>query len=478
MKRYMKTCLMTASAALLAAAAVSCSDDIMVGQPVDEGAYGTIYENNALLQDANRSKSAVVAEIYGQSYETSLKLSLTKAAEQTFTAQASVDADYLKAFNAAHGSDYELYPGEVTFGNGGIFTIDAEASEALMPLTIAGSNAVVEGRNYAVPVAVTAQSEGVEVKTEAGHCVYLIKDQRTSGTCFKGDDLPKGYLFFEVNDVNPLNALAFELEDGRLLWDVVVLFAANINYDSDNQRPYIKNNPNVQYLLDNNETLLQPLRKRGIKVLLGLLGNHDQAGLAQLSDQGCRDFAAEIAAYCEAYNLDGVNYDDEYSKSPDPNNPAFTSPSSAAAARLCYETKKAMPDKLVTVFAYGSMYGASSVTDNGVVHDADEYIDIAVANYGSVAYPKGQMTNKKCSGISMEFVLGMGGSLSASTANNLLSKGYGWFMGFAPNPKSNFANTFNRLRGGPETLYGSAIKSPTFFYKKNDPKPYVYPDDL
>lgn len=475
----MKTGFMTGCAALLAAAAVSCSgDEIQVGKPVDNGAYETIYENNALLQDANRSKSAVVAELYGDVYETSLKLSLTKAAAENITAQVAVDADYLAAFNAAHGSDYELYPGAVTFGNGGVFTIDAAGNEATLPMTIAGSDAVAEGKNYAVPVAVTVQNDGVEVKSEAGHCVYLIQDQRALGSCYKGDDLPKGFLFFEVNDVNPLNALSFELEDGRLLWDAVVLFAANINYDSDNQRPYIKNNPNVQYLLDNNETLLQPLRKRGIKVLLGLLGNHDQAGLAQLSAQGCRDFAAEVAAYCEAYGLDGVNYDDEYSKYPDLNNPAFTTPGQAAAARLCYETKKAMPDKLVTVFAFGSMYGTASVTDeDGVAHDADEWIDVVVANYGSRAYPIGAMTNRKCSGISMEFWLGMGGSLNASTANTLLSNSYGWFMGFAPNP-TRYASVFSRLKGGPEAMFGSAVKSPTVFYKKDDPTPYVYPDDL
>lgn len=101
---------------------------------------------------------------------------------------------------------------------------------------------------------------------------------------------------------------------------VVVLFAANINYDAEAGRPRVQCNPNVQYLLDNNETLLQPLRRRGVKVLLGLLGNHDITGLAQLSEQGAKDFAREVAQYCKAYNLDGVNYDDEYSNSPDLSN--------------------------------------------------------------------------------------------------------------------------------------------------------------
>ena len=147
---------------------------------------------------------------------------------------------------------------------------------------------------------------------EARHCMYLVKDMRSKGNAFKGDDLPKGILFFEVNDVNPLNALCFQLENGKYLWDAVVLFAGNINYDPVAGRPFVNCNPNVQFLLDNNEEYLQPLRKRGIKVILGILGNHDQAGVAQLSPVGCKDFARELAQYCYAYNLDGVNFDDRY----------------------------------------------------------------------------------------------------------------------------------------------------------------------
>ena len=295
---------------------------------------------------------------------------------------------------------------------------------------------------------------------------------RKFGDAFKGEDKPKGFLFFEVNDVNPLNALSFQLENGKYFWDVVVLFAANINYDSEAGRPYIKCNPNVQYLLDNNETLLQPLRKRGIKVLLGLLGNHDMAGLAQLSTEGAKVFAREIAQYCKAYNLDGVNYDDEYSLYPDLDNPSFATPSAQAGARLCYETKQVMPDKLVTVFAYGNMYGVESV--DGV--DVDEWIDIVVPNYGSAAYPLGNMGKWKCAGLAAEFNLNGGGSLDSYGAQKILSGGYGWHMGFAANP-SNYRTIFRRLSGAYE-LYGSKLKDPTIFYKKNETTPSKYPEDL
>ena len=103
----------------------------------------------------------------------------------------------------------------------------------------------------------------------------------------------------------------------------------------------MKANPNVQALLDNSEELLQPLRKKGIKVLLDILGNHDQAGIAGLSDWGCEQFGKELAQICLDYKLDGIGFDDEYSRYYG-SGKWFAGPSSQQAARLCYETKKAM----------------------------------------------------------------------------------------------------------------------------------------
>ena len=381
----------------------------------------------------------------------------------------------METYNKAHNTDFTLYPQDlVTFANEGVLTVSANTKSAEVEMTIRAGEGLQEDKTYAIPVAISDQSSDITIKDEdAKHCIYLVKDMRNAGDAYKGEGVMQGYLFFEVNDVNPLNTLSFQLENGKLLWDVIVLFAANINYDAEAGRPRVQCNPNVQYLLDNNETLLQPLRRRGVKVLLGLLGNHDITGLAQLSEQGAKDFAREVAQYCKAYNLDGVNYDDEYSNSPDLSNPSLTNPSTAAAARLCYETKQAMPDKLVTVFDWGQMYGVATV--DGV--DAKEWIDVVVANYGSAAYPIGQMTKKQCSGISMEFNLGGGGSLSASKAQSMIDGGYGWFMGFAPSP-AKYGSVFNRLQGGGEVLYGSNVAAPTIFYKKNDPTPYKYPDEL
>lgn len=468
--RYITLGLLTTFFLGSSALLTSCADELEVGKVIDGSAYNGVYENNAYLRDGKSNLVSNVVELYGATYSTSVKMGLSKVPTTATSAKVKIDPAYLAAYNEEHKTDFELYPQDlVTFENGGVLAVNVNAKLAEVGMTIQAGDALQADKTYAIPVAISDQSNDVTIKDEkARHCIYLVRDMRHASDTYKGEDVVKGYLFFEVNDVNPLNTFSFQLENGKLLWDVVVLFAANINYDAEAGRCRVQCNPNVQYLLDNNETYLQPLRKRGVKVLLGFLGNHDVAGLAQLSTQGAKDFAREVAQYCKAYNLDGINYDDEYSNYPDLGNPSFTTPGTAAAARLCYETKQAMPDKLVTVFAYGSMYGASTV--DGV--DIDNWVDIAVPNYGSAARPLGGMSKKKCAGSATEFNLGGGTTITDSQAQSLINNGYGWYMGFAPSP-AKYVNNFGRL-SGVRTLYGSPLAPPSIYYKKNDPKPYPF----
>ena len=487
--RYFKSGILAAAAALLCSAAlVSCTDDVTVGEWDGAGSIETgLNETGAMLQDLNSGKSNTTVELWKETYTADLRLVLTKTPSEGFTARAKVDDSYdVGQYNKANGTNYTLYPADkVTFANDGLFAAAGRNVELTVGMTVHAAEGLVAGRGYLIPVALEA--DGVILKES--HCFYVVKDMTSMPTCYKGDDLPKGFLFFEVNDVNPLNALTFELEDGRLLWDVVCLFSGNINHHADRNAPFLSLNPQTQYWMDNNEVFIQPLRKRGIKVIMCVLGNHDQSGVAQLSDYGCQMFAKELATFCEAYNIDGVCFDDEYSNSPDLSNPYYASRSSARAARLAYESKKAMPDKLVVAYCYSSFHISSWPTEiEG--QDIAEWVDIAVGDYGQSTSPKGNMTQKQCSAISMEFNRGTGGNFTSGVAEGMLNPttGKGWFMGFAPDPLKNtngrvdknaWRTIFvNRLNKGPETLYGSPLKEPEHFYKFADTTRYNYPEDL
>lgn len=452
--------------------AVSCTEAIEIGE-VDESQYANVGVLNGYLRDAGTGKSENVIELRADDYRTDIVFGLTKTPGKGVDVTLSYDADYAQTYNALHQTDYPLYPQELVEieDNGRLVLAPDEKTSYELGIDISYSDRLEDDRTYILPVKASSETEGVSIAESASHSVYLIKNYHSQSSAFKGDDAVKTFLFFEVNDTNPLNALEFVLdnEEGSLFFDYVVLFAANINYNAETGRVYVYCNPNVQFLLDHSEEYLQPLRKRGIKVLLGLLGNHDAAGLAQLSEAGAKDFARELAAICEAYNLDGVNFDDEYSDSPDLNNPLFAPKSTAAAARLCYETKKVMPDKDVTVFAYGYMYGTNVV--DGV--DASEWIDIVVPNYGSSARPIGNLTVKQCAGFAAELNL-MQYQASESSAQRVVSGGYGYYMLFAlyasdaattnvTKRVSQVTSCSNVCRG----LYGVPLKEVSYYYPKN-----------
>ncbi len=461
MKRYIDILAIAAlcSGSMLA----SCTDDIRIGE-LDESQYENIKELKGAVRDASNGKTSTIVELRKEDYSTSVEFSLARAPKEGVDVTISFDADYLDEYNAAHGTSFKLYPADrVRLQNDGkiLMAPDEKASYSLELVIPALDTVDFEAdQTYLLPLKAEIDAQGVSISKSESHCVYLVKNLAGDGLAERKAGEKQTFFFFEVNDTNPLNALQWKMTDGRYLVNYLVLFAANINYDREKGEVYIYTNPQVTYILAHNEEVLQPLRKHGIKVILGLLGNHDESGLAQLSDIGAKDFAQKIAAMCYAYNLDGVNFDDEYSNSPDLSNPLFARSSTYAGARLMFETKKAMPDKYVTTFQYGNMYGADYI--DGI--PAGAWMDIAVANYGGRARPFEGMTLANCSGQSTE--MARGGYISVSTAQSVANSEYGYYMVFAPWAANNQGshNHFDSLSNLAEGLYGNRLVTPEHYY--------------
>ena len=241
-QKYLITGLMVAIFAGGITCLTSCDDDLVINKAIDESAYTGIYENNGYLRDGKSNLSSNVVELYKDTYTTSVKMSLSKMASTSTFAQVIIDADYLDTYNKEHETDFELYPAHlVSFKNDGKLIVDAQTKSAQTDITIQTDGTLKEDKTYALPIALTHVSSDITIKDEkAGHCIYLIKDMRKLGNTYKGEDVVKSFVFFD--GTNPLNALSFQLENGKLLWDVVSPFAANINWDAQAQRPYLKCN--------------------------------------------------------------------------------------------------------------------------------------------------------------------------------------------------------------------------------------------
>ena len=334
------------AASVLAVLGLSACNETIVVDKVDEGAYANVTSLVTSLRDASTNRVENVVEMRSEPIATEIVYTLGRAPKKGVDVTVQYDAAYVDAYNQAHGTSFRAYPeSKVSLQNGGKIVVapDEKVSYAL-DLTLDPFDDKEEA-TYVLPLKAVTTTDGVKVSEDESHLVYLVKNMSWQSSVIRKEGEKKIINWIEVNNTNPLNMLQFETEDGRLLTDYVVFFAYNINYNKETGEVYVFSNPQCQYILDHYDEVVRPLRERGIKVIISILGNHDESGLAQLSDAGCRDFAQKVAAIVNGYGFDGVNYDDEYSNSPDLSNPLFAQSSTTQGNRLYFETKKALPDK-------------------------------------------------------------------------------------------------------------------------------------
>lgn len=410
-----------------------------------------------------------------------LTFTLEKAAAKDVQVEVRFDARHVDEYNFDNSTDYKLFPASAcTIAGNGLVTVKAGDTSASVEVTISPSEELAYVTTYMIPLLVVAKSDGVAVQNSARYVELFVS---------KGSSKKiRNICYFEINDCNPLNALEYLLDDGQPFFDAVVLFAGNINWDASKQKVYMHANPNVRALLDESEVYLQPLRKKGIKVLLDILGNHDAAGVAGLTDWGCEQFGRELAQICLDYKLDGIGFDDEYSRYGSFTNQWISgSATPQQAARLCYETKKAMKELCpwetwVHLYYLGKISSRlPSVTIDGQEHKPVEFIDNVCADYGGAARPVTGMTLSGCAGNSIQLNHGM--SLSSVQAKGYMDQGYGWVMWFAFDPsgtgsiKNNRTHSLQQFRNMAQGCYGQGVQDPKNVYNKlgegrYDPKPH------
>lgn len=447
----------------------SCSEEVATSFKFDEGGFDALARIDGMLVDGQTSANERELAFSGDELTTTVRFSLTREPGEGVDAVVSCDAGYLESYNLEHGTACELFPeSAVVLGGGGrMLLAPDDKHSAAVEVTLKAFEGFSSEKEYLLPLRVSVETEGITVPESASRVVYRIRDGRMNLSADKGPDAVKNIVFFELGDANPLNVLEFRLKDsGKLFFDYVVLFSGNINYDPAENRVYFSRNSDVQFLLDHNEEYLQPLRKCGIQVIMGVLGNHDDSGLAQLSEPAAREFAAELAAFCETYDLDGVCFDDEYSNAnPDTSNPLFTRPSMASAARLLYETKKAMPHKTVMVYYLGNITSSLPAVD-GI--DPGYFVDLAVSDYSSInpgTTPMAGMPLKHCAGASIELNL-LKGDWSTETARKQKAAGYGHYMFFALNPDKYTRGQVSMVRSVASGLYNETLDEVAYYYEK------------
>lgn len=280
---------------------------------------------------------------------------------------------------------------------------------------------------------------------------------------FKAQQLnPLGVCYVEVNNNNMLNAGSYTLQNtNRQLFDVAIIFAANINYDVSKSRAYISSNNNVTKVLNDVNTYVKPLQQKGIKVLLDILGNHQGAGISNFPNrEAAKDFALQVANTVYTYGLDGVDLDDEYAGY---GNNGTGQPNNSSFVMLLQELKAAMPDKLVTFYYYGPATSRQSYNGD----QAGNYIDYSWnAMYGTYVAPNvPPLTKTKLSAAATWIQNSNSGSTSASTLSSLATSskndGYGVFMWYdlGGTDVANYLSTGSNILYNENTLLSGQLYS-------------------
>lgn len=429
-----KLSLVLLSAAMFAA----CSNEIDVNG-VSETPYEKPAENIAFLTDKYGCSNAD-SIIFNEKGSTDFYVNTTDAAatEQTYT--VSYDAAALANYNAKNGTNFQALPQELVTIDGQATLAAGETKSAKVTVGYTSAERLDTNAVYAIPLKVS----GTTAKTsdEKGEFVLLARDITKMPNCHKDNGM-QVISCMEINDANPLYNLCFTLKDSKkYFFDQVILFSGNINYNSETQEVYNYNNENITQCLQYKEKYLEPLQQKGMKVILGILGNHDRASMTMLNDEACCAFAQELKAVLDAYNLDGVFFDDEYSNG-DGSLPGFVNYNNWS--RLAYECKKAMPDKLIEAYIYGGTASATEVDG----HQPGEFVDYGIHDYGGMYDLSRNFPGMPKTGMmlgSVECARGYGAPLS--TYESIRADGYGGTMVFALAPSRTPMYVLNNISKG------------------------------
>lgn len=186
--------------------------------------------------------------------------------------------------------------------------------------------------------------------------------------------------YVETNDWDPRNMGNFILEQTRQpVFDYVVLFAANMNFNAVTGKRYISFNKELTPIIENPEVYIKPLQDRGIKVIIDILPNHQGVGYANFqSYEEALEFAQEAKMWTEKIGHDGWDVDEEYA---DYRKLSGTHPyKNESWMWFAKAMKVAMPDKLLTLYDYGHQYSSASPDADGKL--PKDYFDQSWANYG------------------------------------------------------------------------------------------------
>lgn len=258
---------------------------------------------------------------------------------------------------------------------------------------------------------------------------------------------PISVAYIEVNSNSMVNVGKYTLANGGgNVFDIGVIFAANINYNTSTKAAYLYFNPQVQSVLNNVSTQIRPLQAKGIKVELSILGNHEGAGFANFPSRSAASaFAKQLSGAVTKYGLDGIDFDDEYA---DYGTNGTGQPNASSFVYLVSALRQDMPSKLITLYDIGPAASSLSYGGTDVTHDVNYAWN---PWYGSWMVPSISLPKSDLSPAAIE-IGATPTSTAASLAQQTVTNGYGVYLTY----NLDGSDQHSYLSSFTQKLYGSA----------------------
>lgn len=438
----MKRIAIYALASLLSAGFVACEkpQDIMLseapGRPVQD--KDIVYTESSLINPD--MPDAVVTPLSADKTSVSLTVELPKSEDERTpsfrTDKLTQVVEKYSLFKQLKRTDYTVLPAEYYTLTAS--KVPAGATTATVTAEIKNYEALPYGV-YLLPIILKDQGK------EYIHFVSLNKFSMVNlePKPMKGGRQMKVVAYVETNDLDPRNLANFVLKDSKKpVVDMVVLFAANMNYDAIKQRRYVSFNDKLQPIVNNPEIYIKYLQDRGIKVLVDILPNHQGVGYHNFqSKEDALEFAREMKVWTNKLGIDGWDMDEEYADYPKA--PAGYANYGARSVKWYMEAvKEVMPDKLLTLYEFqmARPYGGISYA---------EHIDYAFADYEVTHSSDYGIAGNKYFSRSIEANLGRNTGNIPGSAQANVSAGYAGIMIFGIQPR--------QVHNGTATSYFSQI---------------------
>lgn len=429
-----KSCLFTA----LAFAAVACNDDDVTIGGVDTGVIG-VPEGSVLYVTDNNGSAKYATVSFRNTATHEIVVNATSAADVERSVKFVYDASLVEAYNDANRTSFVAFPqGDFALSSESGIIAAGELKSSPVELTLTSDGSLDPSTTYVVPFRVEAGNNSA-VAESARQMLLFVKDNTTLPDATKYVDDGNGnmvegikiFSVMETNDTNPLNVLRYTLKSsGKYMVDCLVMFSGNINYNPETGKVYFFANSQITNILANTEKYLKPLKDRGIKVCMGVMCNHDRACISNLAPETAKAFAVELTALCDAYDLDGIFWDDEYCSPITPPPAGFVRPSNEAWSRLAYEFWKLNPTRWNIAYGYSSTAYGTDI--DGV--QSGTFISYVLPDYayGESTWRFNGMPKNHMGAYSMECARGT--VRSESQLRSMRNNGYGAMMMFAMDP--------------------------------------------